>query len=87
MGSSTKPAAHWEGFMIKDEELKMVYEIFTDSWKFYRRYADVQQSDKYWKTVMDEARRITEKYDNVKLAIVLILAVIDELERKSTHDP
>lgn len=68
--------------MIKDEELKPIYNMFTDSWKFYRKYADVQQSDEYWKAVIDEARQVAEKYDNAKLIIALILAAIGELERK-----
>lgn len=84
MGSGLSSAAHWEGFMIKDEELKMVYEIFTASWRFYKKYADVQQSDEYWKAVMDEARQIVEQYNNSKLAIDLIIATMNEIERKTS---
>ena len=69
--------------MVTDEELKAVYGMFTDAWKFYKKYADVQQSDEYWKAVVDESGQIAKKYDNAKLAIALILAAIDELERKS----
>ena len=69
--------------MVTDEELKKVYGMFTDAWKFYKKYADVQQSDEYWEAVVDESRQIAKKYDNAKLAIALLLAAIDELERKS----
>ena len=69
--------------MVTDEELKAVYGMFTDAWKFYKKYADVQQSDEYWEAVVDESGQIAKKYDNAKLAIALILAAIDELERKS----
>ena len=69
--------------MVTDEELKKVYGMFTDAWKFYKKYADVQQSDEYWEAVVDESGQIAKKYDNAKLAIALILAAIDELERKS----
>lgn len=34
--------------MVTDEELKTVWGMFTDAWKFYKKYADVQQSDEYW---------------------------------------
>ena len=44
---------------------------------------DVQQSDEYWESVVDESGQIAKKYDNAKLAIALLLAAIDELERKS----
>lgn len=69
--------------MVTDEELRKVYGMFTDAWKFYKKYADVQQSDEYWEAVVDESRQIAKKYDNAKLAIALLLAAIDELERKS----
>jgi Zn-dependent M32 family carboxypeptidase len=69
--------------VITDEELKKVYGMFTDAWKFYKKYADVQQSDEYWEAIVDESRQIAKKYDNAKLAIALLLATIDELERKS----
>lgn len=35
--------------MVTDEELKTVWGMFTDAWKFYKKYADVQQSDEYWR--------------------------------------
>lgn len=69
--------------MVTDEELKKIYGMFTDAWKFYKKYADVQQSDEYWEAVVDESGQIAKKYDNAKLAIALLLAAIDELERKS----
>ncbi len=69
--------------MVTDEELKTVWGMFTDAWKFYKKYADVQQSDEYWEAVVDEYGQIAKKYDNAKLAIALILAAIEELERKS----
>lgn len=69
--------------MVTDEELKKVYGMFTDAWKFYKKYADVQQSDEYWEAVVDESGQLVKKYDNAKLAIALLLAAIDELERKS----
>ena len=69
--------------MVTDEGLKKVYGMFTDAWKFYKKYADVQQSDEYWESVVDESGQIAKKYDNAKLAIALILAAVEELERKS----
>lgn len=69
--------------MVTDEELKTVWGMFTDAWKFYKKYADVQQSDEYWEAVVDESGQLAKKYDNAKLAIALLLAAIDELERKS----
>ena len=69
--------------MVTDEELKTVWGMLTDAWKFYKKYANVQQSDEYWKTLIDESRQITEKYNNSKFIIDLIVAVRNEIERES----
>lgn len=69
--------------MTTDEELKTVYGMFTDAWKFYKKYADVQQSDKYWEALITEADTIVKKYQNDKLCRDLIIAAMSELERKS----
>ena len=71
--------------MVTDEELKKVYGMFTDAWKFYKKYADVQQSDEYWETLIAEANAIAKKYQNNKLCRDLIIAVMSELERKSKY--
>lgn len=36
-----------------DEELKTVWRMFTDAWKFYKKYADVKQSDEYRESVVE----------------------------------
>lgn len=69
--------------MVTDEELKKVYGMFVDAWKFYKKYADVQQSDKYWESLLAEADTMAKKHWNNRLCRNLILAVVSELERKS----
>ncbi|MBD5521219.1 MAG: hypothetical protein HDR03_08380 [Lachnospiraceae bacterium] len=69
--------------MVTDEELKAVYGMFTDAWKLYKKYADVQQEDEYWESLIAEADAIAKKHQNNKLCRDLILAAMSELERKS----
>ena len=73
--------------MVTDKELKTVWGMFTDAWRFYKKYADVQQSDEYWEAVVNEYGQIAKKYSNAKLVTALLLAAIDELERKSKEMP
>lgn len=73
--------------MVTDEELKTVWGMFTDAWRFYKKYADVQQSDEYWEAVVNEYGQIAKKYSNAKLVTALIMAAIEELERKSKEMP
>lgn len=68
--------------MVTNEELKKVYGMFTDAWKFYKKYADVQQSDD-WNPLVAEADMITKKYQNNQLCRDLIVAAVGELERRS----
>lgn len=67
--------------MASNEELKRVYDMFTDTWRFYKKFADVKDSDEYWKAVVSESSAISKKYNECKFIINLVLAVITELER------
>ena len=56
--------------MVTDEELKTVWGMFTDAWKFYKRYAGIQQSeDERWQQLVDEYGQIAKKYDNHNLRL------------------
>lgn len=57
-----------------------VYKIVLD---FHRKYSKVEDTDEYWQGVVDESGKIAKKYSNHKFVIALLLAVIDELERKA----
>lgn len=66
-----------------DEELKRVYNLFTECWRYFKKYADVKDTDSYWKAVVDESRQIAKRYNNDKFAIALVLVVVDEFERRA----
>ena len=59
------------------------WNLYKDVWNFHKKYSNVQTDDAYWEAVVDESGQIAKKYDNHKFAIALLLAVIDELERKA----
>lgn len=69
--------------MVGDEELKRIYNLFTDCWRFFKKYADVRDEDSFWENVVSESGELSKKYNNDKFAIALILAVIEEFERKA----
>ena len=70
-------------YMASNEELKRIYNLFTDCWRFYKKYADMRDTDSYWEKVVDESGELSKKYNNDKFAIALVLAVIDEFERRA----
>lgn len=57
------------------------WNLYKDVWNFHKKYSNVQIDDSYWQAVVDESGQIAKKYDNAKLAIALLFAVIAELER------
>ena len=67
--------------MATNAEMKTEFSYFGEVWTFFKRHFDVQQSDVFWQSVVEEAGRINQKYQ-CELCKDLILAVIDELERK-----
>ena len=66
-----------------NEELREVYNIFSDSWKFFKKFADVQQTDEYWSALVDAADLVARKHQNSRLCKDLVLAATAELERKN----
>ena len=69
--------------MVSDEELRRIYNLFKDCWRYFKKYVDVSDEDIYWENVVSESGELSKKYNNDKFAIALILAVIDEFERKA----
>ncbi len=69
--------------MADNEHLKRVYDEFTTVWRFYRKYADVKDDDKYWDEVIGESHQIAEEYGGAGFVIDLLLAVVTELERRA----
>ena len=70
--------------MTSEATLKKVYGMFTDSWKLYKKFADIQQSeDTRWQQFVDESNSIAKTYDNNKFVRDLLLATTRELERQS----
>jgi len=64
--------------MATNEEMKAEYEIMGETWKFFKKHFDGVTD---WETVINESREISNKY-NSKLCNDILIAYVDELERK-----
>ena len=58
------------------------FEVYKAVWEFHKKYSVVRTDDEYWEGVVSESNAIAKKYDNNKFVVALVLAVIEELERK-----
>lgn len=64
------------------EQMETEFAYFRDVWNFFKKHYDVRLDNAYWEAVIEEGSGIAQRYDNLPLCKDLILAVIDELERK-----
>lgn len=62
-------------------ELKTIYHLFSECWKFYKKYHDRQFDEAIWEQVLKDGRALHVKYQKSVFAREMILAVISELER------
>lgn len=71
--------------MDKNEELKQIYDIFTDCWRLYRKLypSGKPEDDAYWQGMMKEIDVLREKYPHSRLCEDLLCAVVRDLETKS----
>ena len=68
--------------MATNEEMKVEFSFFGEVWFLFKKYYIVQNTDEYWETLIAESDRINRKY-NSELCKDLLLAVINELERRA----
>ena len=57
-------------------------EIYNDAWFLYKKYLNGDGSDEYWECLNNDANRIIDKHNKDPFARSLVMAVIDEIERR-----
>lgn len=67
---------------MSELDLKKVYGMFTDCWRFFKKYNDIQSTDEYWEAVTSEGDKLARQYGDGRFIRDLTLAVIMELERR-----
>lgn len=80
---------------MSEEELRKYYEIYTDCWKFFRKYAELLEKidcntpvgegmidgDSYWDALVNESAEIYKKHGNTMFAKDVLVATTKEIER------
>lgn len=62
--------------------IRTVFSLFCDSWNLYRKYILTELNEKDLDAFTEEVDKIFRKYDRTPIAKDLLLAVINEVERK-----
>mgnify|MGYP004725787875 FL=1 len=71
--------------MDNNEELKRVYDIFTDCWRLYRKLypPGKPKDDDYWQQAVKEMEQLENKHCHSVLCQDLLCAVAKDLEKKA----
>lgn len=67
------------------EELKQIYDTFTDCWRLYKRLYPPgrPEDDTYWQGMMKELEVLRKNHHHSRLCEDLLCAVVRDLETKS----
>ena len=71
--------------MSDAEDLKQIYDIFSDCWRLYRKlYTPSRpEDDAYWQGMMKELEVLQKNHQHSRLCEDLLCAVVRDLETKS----
>lgn len=57
------------------------YHFFVDAWRFFKRYKDIAtDTQEFYESVLESAEKIAKQYGERKLAVNIMIALVDELE-------
>lgn len=70
--------------MATNKQMKTEFALFGEVWTLFKKYFDIRQSeDARWDVLLEESAAISQKYKNSPLSRDLLMAVMNELERRS----
>lgn len=71
--------------MNDKEELKQIYDIFTDCWRLYKKLYPPgrPEDDAYWQGVVKEIEVLRKNHHHSRLCEDFLLAVAKDLENKA----
>ena len=74
--------------MNDKEELKQIYDIFTDCWRLYKKLYPPgrPEDDVYWQGVVKEIEVLRKNHYQSRLCEDLLLAVAKDLESKAKRN-
>lgn len=61
--------------------IREAYTIFTDAWRFYRKYWEISAEDEYWDNLICESNELCKK-NSSPLLRGLLGEIIKDIERR-----
>ena len=69
---------------MSEEQLKEIYNMFNDSWKLIRKYANQKQDDTFWDSLINETSELICKHNSSQFAKNIVFAVLDVMSKTET---
>lgn len=66
---------------MSEEELRNYYEVYTDSWKLFRKYSNPNETEEFWDSLRDAVDVIFRKHGRSHFAEKVLLATVNEIDR------
>lgn len=66
---------------MTEENLKKYFEIYTDYWKLFRKYSELNDTEEFWKKLDDESRMLYKKHGKSEFSKALLIATVSEVDR------
>lgn len=67
---------------MTEEQLKIIYSLYTDLWKLFRQYHDAK-TDEQWEQCTEQAGKLVEQYgEDVRPIVIDTLELIERRNRK-----
>lgn len=71
-----------KGNEMENDELKSYYALFTDCWKFFKKYAQEKNiNDNLWNCMINDAEKIRHKYDGKEAAYQVLWGTQQALDK------
>lgn len=65
-----------------NSEIKATSQIWTDVWNLWKKYYHPEKSEEFWSDLVDEADAIGTKYKDNDFVNALLLACVNDIERR-----
>ena len=69
---------------MSETELKKLYDIFSDAWKYLKNHSNPDDTEAFWVKLRDDGSAIGKKYDDPiehQLAVDLVVAANGTIQR------
>ena len=63
------------------KKVSIEWYMFAEYWKICQKYWEVEDTDEYWESLVQEAEQFFKKYKDVKLSKALIMGFLDTQEK------